>query len=75
MSNTTQEKSIAWRLVQACGGGYAVARELGLSKNAPRRWLVTGSVPAKYVTRLCEMSGHTFKPHQVRPDVFIAPEA
>lgn len=74
MSKTQEEKTIAWRLVQACGGCYEVARQLNLTKSAPRRWFDTGRVPAKYVIRLCELSGHAFKPHQVRPDVFMAPE-
>lgn len=71
-----EPRGIVWRVVTAAGGRTRVARRFGISKNAVSEWIAKDTIPAHYVVDLCQLiGGGVFQPHQIRPDVFLTPEA
>lgn len=69
------ERGMAWRLIQACGGRMAVSRKLGAHFNTVQYWIDSDKIPAHHVPPLCEEAHNLFKPHQIRPDVFLPDSA
>jgi len=57
--------------IKAAGTLAGLASSLGLTKGAVWQWRMKG-IPAERVRRVAEVTG--IAPHELRPDVFPAPE-
>jgi len=64
------ELNITKKAVLAAGGGQKVADALGVSYESIRRWQNADNFDACHVRQLCEMTGGTFTPQQLRPDIY-----
>ena len=51
-------------------GVVALSKALGLSRGAASQWNV---VPSEHVLPVCELTGWTVSPHQVRSDLYPNP--
>ena len=60
-------------IIQAGGGPSKVGKQLGLHHASVIEWRKTGQVPVAHVLRLEQITG--IPRHQLRPDVYPAPEA
>lgn len=60
------------RALQIVGGPTALARYLGISKQAISKW---SKVPPERVLAVEDATGGAVKAHELRPDIYRAPGA
>lgn len=60
------------RVIQAYGGASALARRLGISRNAVSDWRRNGRVPEDRVEQIKEVTG--LSEHLIRPDLYPVPD-
>ena len=59
------------KVIEAYGGASALARRLGISRNAIALWRKVGRVPSSRVDDIADLTG--LPKHELRPDLFEAP--
>ncbi|HEX2554212.1 MAG TPA: Cro/CI family transcriptional regulator [Microvirga sp.] len=59
------------RAIEAYGGGAALARRLGISRNAVSEWRAKQRIPVERVLDLERLTG--IPRHELRPDIYPAP--
>ncbi|WP_110016992.1 transcriptional regulator [Plasticicumulans acidivorans] len=59
--------------IEAVKGQSGMARTLGVTVQAVRKWLVTG-IPAERVLPIYRATHGTVTPHQMRPDIYPDPD-
>ena len=62
------------RAAQLVGGQSALARKLGCTPQAVSKMCSTGSVPAERVLAIEEATGGAVTRHDLRPDLYPAPD-
>ncbi len=50
-----------------------IARELGVSKEAVRKWFASHQIPAERVICVSRLHGWSPSPHDLRPDLYPNP--
>jgi DNA-binding transcriptional regulator YdaS (Cro superfamily) len=70
--------SVVDRIISTYGGGAALARRIGVSRNAIWQWRDKGRIPAERVLDLENITG--IPRHEIRPDLYpqaldVAPPA
>lgn len=61
------------KVIEAYGGASALARRLGISRNAVALWRKVGRLPLNRVDEIASITG--LPKHELRPDAFSAPTA
>lgn len=64
--------NIVDRIVEAYGGAAALARRLGISRNAISDWRAANCIPAERVLDIERLTG--VPRHLIRPDIYPPPQ-
>lgn len=64
----SERPSIVERVISAYGGGSALARRIGVSRNAISQWHASGRIPAERVLEIERLTG--VSRHDIRPDIY-----
>lgn len=65
--------SIVDRVIDAYGGAAALARRIGVSRNAIWQWREKNHVPVERVLEIEKVTG--IPRHEIRPDIYPPPVA
>lgn len=60
------------KVISDLGGQAAVAEAIGTKRSTVSMWVTRGKIPLRFCPQFCELTGKPL--HEVRPDVFTAPE-
>lgn len=74
MFHLKQRRSFVRKCVEYAGNMTVLAKHIGVTPVAVKKWVDSGEIPSNRVIQLCQSVDWVVTPYQIRPDLYPYPD-